>query len=146
MIWFYFQKYSVPEDWPYVEARRLFKEPEVKPSGEVDVRNYCIYIALRELKITSPHYPSYNLLHHSIKIVFYIVNFFLFFLNKSHKDPTFGLYNLAHSDVTVFQSFKPKVAKTFMNFQWVMLHQPWRQIVVFSQKTEQFFKRSSIAW
>ncbi len=31
------------------------------------------------------------------------------------KDPTFGFYNLAHSDVTVFHSFKPKVEKIFMN-------------------------------
>ena len=46
---------------------------------------------------------------------FYIVNFFLLFLNKSQKDPTFGFYNLAHSDVTVFHSFKPKVEKIFMN-------------------------------
>ncbi len=46
---------------------------------------------------------------------FYIVNFFLLFSNKSQKDPTFGFYNLAHSDVTVFHSFKPKVEKIFMN-------------------------------
>ncbi len=46
---------------------------------------------------------------------FYIVNFFLLFLNKSQKDPSFGYYNLAHSDVTVFHSFKTKVGKTFMD-------------------------------
>ncbi len=40
---------------------------------------------------------------------------FLLFLNKSQKDPTFAYYNLAHTDVTVFHSFKPKVEKTFMN-------------------------------
>ncbi len=44
-----------------------------------------------------------------------IVNFFLLFLNKSQKIPTYGFYNLAHSDVTVFHSFKPKVEKIFMN-------------------------------
>ncbi len=50
------------------------------------------------------------------KVGFYIlVNFFLFFLNKSQKDPTFDFYNLAHSDVTAFHSFKPKVEKIFMN-------------------------------
>ncbi len=50
------------------------------------------------------------------KVGFYTVNLFLLFLNKSQKDPTFGYYNLTHSDVTtVFHSFKPKVAKTFMN-------------------------------
>ncbi len=38
-----------------------------------------------------------------------------FFSNKSHQDPTFGFYNLAHSNVTVFHSFKPKVEKIFMN-------------------------------
>ncbi len=48
------------------------------------------------------------------KVGFYIVNFFLLFLNKSQKEPTFGFYNLAHSDVTVFHSFKPKVVKIFM--------------------------------
>ncbi len=47
--------------------------------------------------------------------VFYIVNVFLLFLNKSQKDPSFGFYNLAHSDVTFFHSFKLKVEKTFMN-------------------------------
>ncbi len=41
-----------------------------------------------------------------IMVGFYIVNFFLLFLNKSQEDPTFGFYNLAHSDVTVFHSFK----------------------------------------
>ncbi len=50
---------------------------------------------------------------HTPKVDFYIVNFFLLFLNKSQKDPTFGFYNLA--DVTVFHSFKPKVEKIFMN-------------------------------
>ncbi len=49
------------------------------------------------------------------KVGFYIVNFFLLFLNKSQKDPTFGYYNLAHFDVTVFHSFKPKVGKIFIN-------------------------------
>ncbi len=38
---------------------------------------------------------------HTPKVGFYIVNFFLLFLNKSQKDPTFGFYNLAHSDVTI---------------------------------------------
>ncbi len=37
------------------------------------------------------------------------------FLYKSQKDPTFGFYNMAHSDVIVFRSFKLKVQKTFMN-------------------------------
>ncbi len=46
---------------------------------------------------------------------FYIVHFFLLFSNKTQKDPTFGFYNLPHSDVTVFHSFKPKVEKIFMN-------------------------------
>ncbi len=41
---------------------------------------------------------------HTPKVGFYIVNFFLLFSNKSQKDPTFGFYNLAHSDVTVFHS------------------------------------------
>ncbi len=52
---------------------------------------------------------------HTPKVGFYIVYFFLLFLNKSQKGPTFGCYNLDHSDVTVFHSFKPKVEKTFMN-------------------------------
>ncbi len=42
---------------------------------------------------------------------FYIVNFFLLFLNKSQKDPSFGSYNLAHSNVRVFHSFKPKLQR-----------------------------------
>ncbi len=52
---------------------------------------------------------------HTPKVGFYIVNFFLLFSNKSQKDPIFGFYNLAHSDVTVFHSFKLKVKKIFMN-------------------------------
>ncbi len=52
---------------------------------------------------------------HTPKVGFYVVYFFLLFSNISQKDPTFGYYNLAHSDVTVFHSFKPKVGKTFMN-------------------------------
>lgn len=27
-----------PEDWPYEEARKLFKTPEVRPAKEIDVR------------------------------------------------------------------------------------------------------------
>ncbi len=63
------------------------------------------------------HERNVYILHqvHTTKVGFYIVNFFLLFLNKCQKDPTFGFYNLAHSDVTVFHSFKPKVEKTFMN-------------------------------
>ncbi len=34
---------------------------------------------------------------------------------QSQKDPTFGFFNLAHSDLTVFHSFKPNVEKTFIN-------------------------------
>ncbi len=63
------------------------------------------------------HEPNMVILRrvHTPKIGFYIVNFFLLFFNKSQKDLTFGFYNLAHSDVTVFHSFKPKAEKTFMN-------------------------------
>ncbi len=54
-----------------------------------------------------------------------VVTFFLLFLNKAQKDPTFGFYNLAHSDVRVFHSFKLKVAEPLINeLQQVMLHQP----------------------
>ena len=31
------KKYIVPEDWPYEEARRLFKEPSVEPADKMDV-------------------------------------------------------------------------------------------------------------
>ena len=30
-------KYTVPEDWPYTEARRLFTEPEVTDPAEIEV-------------------------------------------------------------------------------------------------------------
>ncbi len=36
---------------------------------------------------------------HSPKLGFYIVNFVLLFLSKCQKNPTFGYYNFAHSDV-----------------------------------------------
>ncbi len=39
------------------------------------------------------------------KVGFYIVNVFLLLLYKSQKDPSLCLYNLAHSDVIVFDSF-----------------------------------------
>ncbi len=58
---------------------------------------------------------------------------------KSQKDPTYGFDNLAHPDVTVFHSLKPKVVKTFMNSQQVMLSQPGRSMFVFSRKTKQVF-------
>ena len=32
-----FQKYPVSEDWPYEQARRLFKTPEVTPAADVEV-------------------------------------------------------------------------------------------------------------
>ena len=32
------KKYSVPEDWPYTEARRLFKEPDVHDGKDVDLK------------------------------------------------------------------------------------------------------------
>ncbi len=74
---------------------------------------------------TTGTHPKGRLLHT-------IVNFFLLFLNKS-PDPTFGYYHLAHSYVTVFHSFKPKVEKTY-ELQRVILHQPERPMVVFSKK------------
>ena len=32
------KKYIVPEDWPYEEARRLFKDPHVEPAEKMDVQ------------------------------------------------------------------------------------------------------------
>ncbi len=32
------KKYKVPEDWPYEQARELFKNPSVKDPADVDVR------------------------------------------------------------------------------------------------------------
>ncbi len=75
---------------------------------------------------------------HTPKIGFYIVNFILLFLNKRQKDPTFGYYNLAHSDVTVSHSFQPKIWKDFYELQRVMLHQPERSMVVFSKILNSF--------
>ena len=34
-------KYTVPEDWPYSEARRLFTEPEVTDPAELEVSHGC---------------------------------------------------------------------------------------------------------
>lgn len=31
------KKYKIPEDWPYEQARELFKNPDVKNPAEVDV-------------------------------------------------------------------------------------------------------------
>ena len=31
------QKYPVPEEWPYEQARQLFKTPEVTPAADVEV-------------------------------------------------------------------------------------------------------------
>lgn len=31
------KKYTIPENWPYQEARRLFKEPEVADPEKLDV-------------------------------------------------------------------------------------------------------------
>lgn len=33
------KKYTAPVNWPYAEARRLFREPEVTPAVDVDVRS-----------------------------------------------------------------------------------------------------------
>ena len=56
-------KYKVPEDWPYQEARRLFKEPDVQAGEGLDV---CVirmvracsldalYICIRQFKWTDP--------------------------------------------------------------------------------------------
>ena len=32
------KKYTIPEDWLYAEARRLFKEPEVTPAEDIDFK------------------------------------------------------------------------------------------------------------
>ena len=32
------QKYTVPEEWPYEGARRLFKQPEVTEGASVEVQ------------------------------------------------------------------------------------------------------------
>ena len=34
------KKYTIPDDWPYGEARRLFKEPEVTNPDDVEVSNF----------------------------------------------------------------------------------------------------------
>ncbi len=70
-----------------------------------------IFHASRKLCLALNH--TYEV--HTPKVGFYIVNFFLPFLNKSQKDLTIGFYNLVQSDVTVFHSFTPKVEKIFMN-------------------------------
>ncbi len=58
---------------------------------------------------------------HTPKVGFYLVNFFLLFSNKSQKDPTFGYYNLANSDVRVFHSLNQKLERLY-ELQQVMLH------------------------
>jgi 5'-3' exonuclease len=47
------KKYPVPEDWPYKEARELFKNPEVHDPTNVDVRdrNSYLSISFRGLKL-----------------------------------------------------------------------------------------------
>ena len=32
------KKYTVPENWPFEEARRLFKEPEVTPAADLELK------------------------------------------------------------------------------------------------------------
>ncbi len=44
-----------------------------------------------------------------------------------------------HTTLAIFHSFKQKVGKTFMNLQWVMLHQPMRPMFVYLKKTKVFF-------
>ncbi len=48
--------------------------------------------------------------------------------------------------IGIFNCHYIKVGKTFMRLQRVMLYQPRRPMVVFSQKNKQFFRRRSIAW
>jgi len=36
------KKYPIPEDWPFDEARKLFKTPEVTPAADIDVRYYSV--------------------------------------------------------------------------------------------------------
>ncbi len=63
------------------------------------INTYLSYISL------STH-PEGRLLHSKfLSAVF----------KQKSEDHTFGFYNLAHSDVTVFHTFKPKVEKIFMN-------------------------------
>lgn len=38
------KKYTVPENWPYQEARRLFKNPEIADPETVDVSNLIIFL------------------------------------------------------------------------------------------------------
>ncbi len=71
------KKYTIPEDWPYVEARRLFKEPEVTDPAEIDVSsrwttwstlvyklitgsNHCIFQTNHSLLIHTRFYLSIN--------------------------------------------------------------------------------------
>ncbi len=75
--------------------------------------------------------PLWFPLNINIKEGIYIVNFFLLFLNKSQKDPTFGFYNLAYSDVT-------KSWEDIYELQKVMLHQHGRRMVVFCKKLNSF--------
>ncbi len=60
-------------------------------------------------------------------------------------DPTFGFYNLAHSDVTVFHSFKPKVEMIFMNSTTNITSARETHGCLFP-KTKQFFGRSNTTW
>ena len=38
------KKYHIPEDWPFDEARKLFKTPEVTPAVDIDVRYYSVVL------------------------------------------------------------------------------------------------------
>lgn len=32
------QKYTIPEDWPFAQARKLFKNPDVTHSEDLDLK------------------------------------------------------------------------------------------------------------
>jgi 5'-3' exonuclease len=55
-------KMIVPEDWKYKEARELFKNPEVSPASDFDVRSqsafFCCGRALSVLSSDSNVYPA----------------------------------------------------------------------------------------
>lgn len=51
-------KNQPPEDWPYEEARELFKKPNVKPASEIDVSVVFLSWCRRERRLIESASPD----------------------------------------------------------------------------------------
>ncbi len=110
-------------------------------------QNYCmIFSANNPLQVDSidKMFCILYYVHTPNVLAFTLPTFLVFFFQRKFRTAPLLVSIIFLMLMQVFNSFKPKAEKLFINSQPVMLHQPGRPMFVFSKKTKQFFWRRSM--